>query len=103
MQAWSNGLPTNPFDVSGEGDCALVVIDEVPRPMTLRSTDCDLHLPYVCELSACPRGWTSYAGSCYQYLAQPSSWSEAESLCQSFAVDEVKGHLVSIATNEENE
>ncbi|XP_022109033.1 uncharacterized protein LOC110989170 [Acanthaster planci] len=108
MMTWSNGLPIDLFsvienellDFSRGGGCTQATIEE--KQPTLRTTSCNTMLPYACELSDCPGGWTSYAGSCFKHFDKKKSWSEAEDFCQGHRKDEVKGHLVSIATDDEN-
>ncbi len=106
-QAWSDGLPTDFYglvmngllDLSEEGDCAMANIVD-GRQSTLMSTNCNKKLQYICELSACPAGWTSYFGNCYRYFDESKSWIEAKGHCQGYQRNDFIGQLVSIATDD---
>ncbi|KAM8860923.1 brevican core protein isoform 4-T4 [Synchiropus picturatus] len=47
---------------------------------------------------ACADGWVAHMGSCYLYLSERRTWSDAEDHCQ-----ELNAHLVSISSVEEQQ
>ncbi|XP_055958871.1 uncharacterized protein LOC126830395 [Patella vulgata] len=90
---WNLGQPSNPAGT--EEDCVTFTYktggwqDEV----------CDTKKKYICEMEkkpsdviptkptipGCGKDWDSYRWSCYLYVPQPRSWSDAAKVCQSYS------------------
>ncbi|XP_048245821.1 echinoidin-like [Haliotis rufescens] len=51
----------------------------------------------ACAHCSCPNYWTSFEGSCYTLIQNPSTWAEAEEICKDF-----DGFLVEISSSGEN-